>query len=102
MDYLEKIEEYREDMVNSIIKLVNIPSVYKEDEELPFGKEIDRALKETLKLCEGLGFRTYYNKYYGFAEVGEGDELIGILGHLDVVPAGDLNSWNTHPLMQRL
>lgn len=97
MDYLKKVEEYREEMVNSIIKIVNIPSVYRDDEELPFGKEIDRALKETLKLCEGLGFRTYYNKYYGFAEVGEGDELIGILGHLDVVPAGDLNSWEYPP-----
>lgn len=93
MDFKNIVEKYKDDIVNSTIKLVNIESVYNEESEYPFGKEIDRALKETLKLCESLGFKTFYNKYYGYAEVGEGDKLIGILGHLDVVPAGDANTW---------
>ena len=37
-----------------------------------------------------LGYRTYADPdgYYGWAEIGEGDTLIGVLGHLDVVPPG--------------
>lgn len=97
MDFKSLVEKYKEDIINSTIKLVNIESVFNEDSEYPFGREIDKALKETLNLCENLGFKTYYNKFYGYAEIGEGDELIGILGHLDVVPAGDLESWDYPP-----
>lgn len=32
---------------------------------------------------------------YGYAEIGEGAEIIGCLGHLDVVPAGD--GWHYPP-----
>lgn len=35
--------------------------------------------------------------YYGYAEVGEGEEIIGILGHIDVVPPGNLDLWNYNP-----
>ena len=31
------------------------------------------------------------------AEVGEGAEMLGILGHLDVVPPGKLKDWNRDP-----
>ncbi|MGL6098838.1 MAG: Sapep family Mn(2+)-dependent dipeptidase, partial [Fusobacteriaceae bacterium] len=46
-----------------------------------------------------LGFKIYKDPkgYYGYAEMGEGDEMIGILGHLDVVPAGDIEKWNSDP-----
>ena len=30
-------------------------------------------------------------------QVGQGDELLAILCHLDVVPAGDLSNWETPP-----
>src|SRR5699024_11049830 len=35
--------------------------------------------------------------YYGYAEIGEGEELFGVLGHVDVVPVGDLNNWDSDP-----
>lgn len=35
--------------------------------------------------------------YYGYAEIGEGDGLVGILGHLDVVPAEDVENWKNNP-----
>ncbi|MGL6167718.1 MAG: Sapep family Mn(2+)-dependent dipeptidase, partial [Fusobacteriaceae bacterium] len=63
------------------------------------GKEIDRCLDMTLELCKSLGFKTFKDSkgYYGYAEIGAGEEMVGILGHLDVVPAGDLEKWNSDP-----
>lgn len=86
-------------LVEAIKEIVSYRSVLDETaSSYPFGKEIDECLKSTLNICNSLGFRTYYDKdgYYGYAEVGEGPELIGILGHLDVVPEGDLSAWS-HP-----
>ncbi|WP_342432914.1 M20 family metallopeptidase [Neobacillus sp. FSL H8-0543] len=94
---LRKIEN---DFHQALIQLVAIPSVMEENEEdYPFGKNIDLALKKTLEICEQLGFKTFYDPkgYYGYAEIGEGEELIGVLGHLDVVPAGKRDEWATPP-----
>lgn len=70
--------------------LIRIPSVAEDgDEQYPFGKACADALDYTLKICEGFGFRTKKcGNMLGWAEIGEGDEMIGILAHLDVVPEG--------------
>ncbi|WP_148347737.1 M20 family metallopeptidase [Bacillus rubiinfantis] len=95
---LRKIEA---DYHQALMELVGIPSVISEEQEgdFPFGQQIDLALRKTLEICEGLGLRTYYDPkgYYGYAEIGEGEEMVGILGHLDVVPAGSLDEWKTSP-----
>jgi predicted dipeptidase len=94
---LRKIET---DFHQALIQLINIPSVINENsDEFPFGKNIDMALRTSLTICEQLGFKTYYDPkgYYGYAEIGGGPEMIGILGHLDVVPAGSSEEWNTPP-----
>lgn len=94
---LRKIEN---DFHQALKELVEIASVINENEEdCPFGKNIDLALRKTLALCESLGFRTFYDPlgYYGYAEIGNGKEMIGVLGHLDVVPAGKIDDWVTPP-----
>lgn len=94
---LQKIEN---DFHQALIELVEIASVNNENEEdYPFGKNIDLALRKTLELCDYLGFRTFYDPlgYYGYAEIGDGEEMIGVLGHLDVVPAGKTDDWATPP-----
>ncbi len=49
----------------------------------------DTLLKYTLNLGKKLGFRTKnIDGYCGYLEFGSGEELIGIIGHLDVVPEG--------------
>ena len=95
----QKVMELQNEMITSIIDSVKIPSVISEAKEgYPFGENIDKALRHTLQLCESLGFKTVYKDgYYGYAEIGEGEELIGILGHLDVVPEGELDSWQYPP-----
>ncbi len=98
MDYKTKIDELKDDLINSVREIVQIPSVYCEPtDRYPFGENIDICLRKTLALCEKLGFKTYYDRYYGYAEIGTGDEMIGILGHLDVVPEGELESWTYPP-----
>lgn len=69
------------------------------DGNAPFGKNLLGVLKAALAIAEGMGLKTFIDPdgYYGYAEIGEGDELIGVLGHLDVVPADDVQNWDTDP-----
>lgn len=98
---IEKLDDLiinkKSDFFHDLKEIIDIPSVNSESDEYPFGENIDKVLKKTLSICEKLGFKTYYNKYYGYAEIGEGEELVGVLGHLDVVPAGNLGDWETEP-----
>jgi len=80
--------------------LIRIPSVCAEGAGgYPFGEAIDLALRKALHIAGDLGFRTRYGDggYYGIAEIGEGAEMLGILGHLDVVPPGKLEDWEHDP-----
>ena len=57
------------------------------------------ALDQILAICNQLGMRTYEDPegYYGYAEIGSGEEIFGVIGHLDTVPASDPKSWDTDP-----
>lgn len=87
-------------MKAALAELVRIPSVCDEGGGgYPFGEAIDRALHKALQIAGELGFKTKYGDggYYGYAEIGEGREMLGILGHLDVVPPGKLADWEHDP-----
>ena len=93
-------EEHKRDCVAAIQELVSFPSVLNENQGVtPFGQAIQDVLEHTLKLTEKLGFSTYLDPegYYGYAEIGQGERLLAVLCHLDVVPAGDLANWETPP-----
>ena len=85
------IRAHADELLESLAALVRIPSVEGVPEEhAPFGREPARALHETLALCEKLGFRTgNMDDRVGWCEYSEGEEMVAVLGHLDVVPAGD-------------
>lgn len=55
----------------------------------PFGKNVKECLNYTLSLAKSMGLATYdCDGYAGHADfIGTGKEVLGILGHLDVVPA---------------
>ena len=77
-------------------ELLAIESMARRDQEKPFGNSVAQALDYTLSLCQRMGFHTKNaDGLYGYAEIGEGAEIIGCLGHLDVVPAGD--DWHYPP-----
>ncbi len=84
-------------MLNDLAEIISIKSVLGEPQEgAPFGIECKKALDWFLDKANSFGFRTCnMDGYCGYAEYGEGDTCIGILCHLDVVPAGD--GWTTDP-----
>lgn len=94
-------ESHKEEVVKAIQEVVAFPSVLDEEDGsgTPFGQAIQDVLEHTLQLTEKLGFSTYLDPqgYYGYAEIGQGEETLAVLCHLDVVPAGDLEKWNTPP-----
>ncbi len=54
------------------------------------------ALIKTLGIAEKLDFDSVkFYSHLGYVEYGDGDELFGIVTHLDVVPAGD--GWTVPP-----
>ena len=93
-------EQIKEDFLSSLKLLISYPSVLNENENgTPFGQAIQDVLEKTLEICQGLGFKTYLDPkgYYGYAEIGQGKELLAVLCHLDVVPSGDEADWKTPP-----
>lgn len=64
--------------------------------DAPFGPGPKAALLDALEQAEKLGFRTCnIDDKIGYAEIGSGAEMVAVLGHLDVVPAGD--GWESEP-----
>ncbi|WP_423190437.1 M20 family metallopeptidase [Alkalibacterium sp. f15] len=96
-------DSIKNESLRTLKKLIAIPSVNTTNgDEVafpPFGKGIDQALKETLAVCDKLGMDTFYDPegYYGYAEYGDGEETVGVLCHLDVVPEGDREKWESDP-----
>ena len=94
------IEENKNEIINKTCELIKIPSVSQETDNpsLPFGKDCTKALNYILELGSSLGFKTKnIDNYCGYIEFGEGEELVGIIGHLDVVPALEEDGWTTPP-----
>lgn len=93
-------EQHQAEVLEAIKGVVAFPSVLNEGENgTPFGQAIQDVLEHTLSLTEKLGFTTYIDPkgYYGYADLGEGEETLAVLCHLDVVPAGDLDNWQSNP-----
>ena len=92
------IDTLKDEIVEKTQKLIQIPSVYSKssDPSKPFGENVNKALKYILNLGKELGFKTKnIDGYCGYIEFGEGEELLGIIGHLDVVPEGE--GWTFPP-----
>lgn len=86
-----KIDELKDELIKSSQELIGIRSIQGEAEDgMPFGREVAKALSYALDMSSKMGFKTVnLDGYIGYAEYGEGDEYVGVLGHLDVVPEGD-------------
>lgn len=91
------IDNNREEIIRSVQELIAVPSVGGQPiPGHPFGEGPTKALEHALALGKRLGFKVKnHDGYAGYAQIGEGSETIGILAHLDVVPAGD--GWTYPP-----
>ena len=92
----ELIEGYRDEFVQTLRSWVQIPSVKGEAEDgAPFGRAVREMLDRAMDDAEKMGFPI--RNFDGYAcdiTLGDAEEKIAVLGHLDVVPVGD--GW-THP-----
>lgn len=95
----EKVKEYEDQIIEDLKGLLAIPSVRNDAEataDAPVGPGPKAALEYMYELAKRDGFETFDTDHLaGRIEVGKGEELFGILGHVDVVPAGD--DWDTDP-----
>jgi len=91
------LSDRRENLIADLQTLISFSSIQGEPEEdKPFGLEVDRCLKAFLQRAQEMEMRTEnLEGYAGTVEIGNGDEMLGILCHLDVVPAG--NDWDYDP-----
>ncbi|MEG2685109.1 MAG: Sapep family Mn(2+)-dependent dipeptidase, partial [Erysipelotrichaceae bacterium] len=99
MNYLEIAQKYKDEFLMDLTGLLSIPSILNEEDKVvgaPFGIECQRALEYMMNLGIKYGFSV--NNIDGYAlsiTYGEQDDSIGILSHLDVVPAG--KGWTSNP-----
>lgn len=85
-----------DEMIKSLQELVHFRSMAApQGAEYPYGMEVSRAKDYVLSLAKSMGMKTVDAGTYAYVEIGEGEKLIGILAHLDVVPAGD--GWSEEP-----
>ncbi|MTH55360.1 dipeptidase PepV [Bacillus mangrovi] len=99
MNWKEETEKRREQIIQDTQEFLRIKSVLDEDggsEGAPFGKGIQEAFEHLLSKGEGDGFASKnLDGYAGHLEMGQGEEILGILCHIDVVPEGD--GWSSDP-----
>lgn len=98
----EWIDAHKDEFINDLAKLIEIPSVASSGVtpgEFPFGKESANVLKAGKALVESYGFKAENrDNFCVVANVGSGEEKIGLFGHLDVVPCGDDWSFPSYKL----
>lgn len=93
----EYIRSKQTEIIDSVLECVKINSIESEPQPgMPFGQGVNDALEYALDLAGKMGFRTKNaDGYFGYAEYGEGEEMVAVLGHLDIVPVGD--DWTYDP-----
>lgn len=101
MGSMEITEKYHDEFKYVLSKLIAIPSVVSEAEgNMPFGADVNHALEFMLEIAEKDGFDIKNVDNYGGHIDFPGknkDEIVAVVGHLDVVPCGDIENWNTNP-----
>ena len=86
----EYIASHRDDIINELRMLVEIPSIRGEElPDAPYGKESDEALEKSIDLFSDSGFKSRIDdsRKYGIAEFGKGEKTLGLFAHADVVAA---------------
>ncbi len=91
------LDAYRAEFTEKLQAWVRIPSVQGEPEDgAPFGREVRHMLDAAEADAKAMGFPVRdFDGYACDITLGDRPEMIAVLGHLDVVPAGD--GWNYPP-----
>ncbi|MEH7886052.1 dipeptidase PepV [Bacillus sp. JJ1609] len=99
IQWMKEVEKREADLIKDAQDLLKIKSLLDEENatpEAPLGEGVKEALEFLLQLGEKDGFTAKnVGNLAGHLEFGQGDEIIGILCHVDVVPEGD--GWTSDP-----
>lgn len=98
MDFLNEVKKNKNNMIEHMQGLLKINSVLNDTlvtDDAPFGEGVKESLEYMLNLGKEMGFKVLnVDNIAGHIEYGEGEEIIGVLVHVDVVPA--VGKWK-HP-----
>ncbi|MDR7669227.1 dipeptidase PepV [Bacillus altitudinis] len=99
MNWEAEVIRKKDSLIQDTQSFLQIESVLDEEGGIagkPFGEKVDEALQYMLKKGQDEGFKVKnVDGYAGHIEYGEGEDIVGVLCHVDVVPAGD--DWTTPP-----
>lgn len=99
IDFLQLAHKYYDEALKDLCELLKFKSVleeYQENSDAPFGEENRKCLEYFLSLGVKDGFEVVnVDNYAGHISYGKGMESVGVLGHLDVVPA--VGNWTNDP-----
>jgi succinyl-diaminopimelate desuccinylase len=99
INWQEEINNRKDDLMKDLFTLLSVNSVRDDSKataDAPVGPGPKEALEVFLKIADRDGFTTKnVDNLAGHAEYGEGDETLGVLAHVDVVPVDD--KWDTDP-----
>jgi dipeptidase PepV len=95
--------KYEDTLLTDLKEMLAIKSVRDDaaaTTDAPLGPGPKEALLKFEEFAKRDGFRTgNYKNLVAYAEMGpeDAEESLAIIGHLDVMPAGDLSKWETEP-----
>ena len=99
----KKVQEYREEYLEDLARLVRIRSVREEETArpgAPLGSGIREAFDCFMEIGKRCGFSVRdFDGYACHLELGECEEYVGVLGHLDVVGILHPEQWKTSPFV---
>jgi succinyl-diaminopimelate desuccinylase len=95
------IAENERNIVRDIGRVVAENSVLDEAKEgMPFGEGPAKVLEVGLEIAKELGLDTYNcENYLGYASIGDSEDYLATVTHLDIVPAGE--GWTGDPFELR-
>lgn len=99
INWNDEVNKRKDSLIEHTQKLLHIKSVLDENDkkpDAPLGQGVKEALQYMLDLGEKDGFTVKnVGNLAGHIEFGQGEELLGLLCHVDVVPEGD--GWSSGP-----
>ncbi|MBF0710824.1 MULTISPECIES: dipeptidase PepV [unclassified Gemella] len=99
INFKEEVLKHKDNLLDDLFDLLSIESNTDGSfsEEAPFGLGPRKALDKILSFGKRDGYLVKnVGNVAGHIEIGQGEELFGVLGHVDVVPANP-KEWISHP-----
>lgn len=93
----KEIDSLKEDLIDDLRKVISIPSIKSNPiGDAPYGEECKKVLNLAMDIAYEKGFYTKnIDNHMAYASLGEGDDYVCAMGHLDVVE--EMKGWDFPP-----